>query len=240
MYQLDVCFSPALFEYYAKDNIAIVMVDAIRASASICTALHNGAQHIIPLADVEETLTYKSKGYKIAGERNSQKVEGFDFGNSPFNFSEENIKNHKLAFTTTNGTQVISLVKNCTLNNIALLIGSFINISALSEYLAKEERDLLIICSGWKNTVNIEDSLFAGRLIHLLLKHKQFKASESANLALKLYEKSDNSYFDFVMQNSPRLKQKATYLENDFRYCLSEDLVKNIPFLKEDKLVNLI
>ncbi len=239
MNKINVCLSPALFHFYAENNTTVVMVDAIRASASICTAFMNGVQFIIPVAGIAEALSYKSKGYKTAGERNGKKLEGFDFGNSPFNFTEESIKNQKLAFTTTNGTQVVNLVKKSNLSEIELLIGSFINISSLANYLTNQNKNILILCSGWKNTVNIEDTLFAGRLAYLLLQKKEFETSEAANLVLTVYKNSGNSFYDFVIGNSPRLKEKSAFLEDDFKYCLTENLTDKIPCLQNDKLVLL-
>ena len=239
MKKINVCFSPALYEYYAENNTTVVMIDAIRASASISTAFMNDVQFILPVAKVNEAYEYKAQGYKIAGERNGKKLEGFDFGNSPFNFTEENIKGEKLAFTTTNGTQAINLIKKRKLKGVELVVGSFINISSLTDYLTKKDKNILILCSGWKNTVNVEDTLFAGRLAHLLIQKKEFEIPEATNLALNIYKNSENSYFDFVINNSPRLKSKSEFLEKDIKYCLSEDLTNEIPYLKDDKLVSM-
>ena len=239
MKKINVCLSPALYRYYAEDNTMVVMVDAIRASASICTAFMNNVQYIIPVSEVKEAQAYKSLAYKIAGERNGKKLENFDFGNSPFNFTEENIKGEKLAFTTTNGTQVINLIKTVKHKNVDLLVGSFININSLTEFLLKQNKDILILCSGWKNTVNIEDTLFAGRLTYLLLQKSKFEILEATNLALNIYRNSGNSLFDFVINNSPRLNSKLEILEKDIKYCLTEDITKEIPYLKGDKLLSL-
>jgi len=239
MKRINTSFSPALYEYYAEKDTVIVMVDAIRASTTICTAFMNDVQFILPVSNVLEAQSYKSQGYKIAGERNGKKLDGFDFGNSPFNFTEENIKGEKLAFTTTNGTQAINLIKKRKLKGLELVVGSFINISSLTDYLTKQDKNILILCSGWKNTVNVEDTLFAGRLAHLLIQKKEFEIPEATNLALNIYENSGNSYFDFVINNSPRLKSKLEFLEKDIKYCLSEDLTSEIPYLKDDKLVSM-
>ncbi len=237
MKKINVCLSPALYNYYAENNTVVVMIDAIRASASICTAFMNDVELIIPVSDQEVAKDYKKQGYIIAGEREGDKIKGFDYGNSPFNFTEENIKGEKLAFTTTNGTQVINLVKNGKQKNIDLLVGSFVNISVLTEYLNNQKKDILILCSGWKNTVNIEDSLFAGRLTDLLMKKDKYEVLEAANLSYNLFLSSGDSYYDFVMKNSPRLKEKSKELEKDFRYCLTEDTADVIPYLKENELV---
>ena len=237
MKKINVCLSPALYNYYAENNTVVVMIDAIRASASICTAFMNDVELIIPVSDKEVAKDYKKQGYIIAGERDGKTIKGFDYGNSPFNFTEENIKGEKLAFTTTNGTQVINLVKNGKQKNIDLLVGSFVNISVLANYLNNQKKDILILCSGWKNTVNIEDTLFAGRLTDLLMKKDKYEVLEAANLAYNLFLSSGDSYYDFVMKNSPRLKEKSKELEKDFRYCLTEDTADVIPYLKENELV---
>ncbi|MCF6184872.1 MAG: 2-phosphosulfolactate phosphatase [Bacteroidales bacterium] len=236
MKKINVCLSPALYQFYAENNTIVVMIDAIRASASICTAFMNGVKFIVPVSEIETALSYKKLNYIIAGERNGKKLNGFDFGNSPFNFTEEKIKGEKLAFTTTNGTQAVNLVKNDKHKNTELIIGSFINISALTEYLIKKNKNILILCSAWKNTVNIEDTLFAGRLAHLLLQKQKFETPEATNLALNIYKNSGNSYFNFVINNSPRLKSKLHFLEKDIKYCLTEDITDVVPFLKNNEL----
>lgn len=237
MKTINACLSPTLYELYAEDNTVVVMIDAIRASASICTAFMNDVEFIVPVSDKDVAKEYKQKGYIIAGEREGDKIKGFDYGNSPFNFSEENIKGKKLAFTTTNGTQAINLVKNGEQKKVDLLVGSFINVSALADYLNKQKKDILLLCSGWKNTINIEDSLFAGRLTDLLIKKDKYEVLEAANLTYNLFLSAGDSYYDFVMKNSPRLNEKNKKLEKDFRYCLTEDLTDVIPYLKDNKLI---
>ena len=237
MKKINVCLSPSLYEYYSEDNTIVVMLDAIRASATICTAFMNDVELIIPVSDKDVAKDYRNRGYIIAGEREGEKLKDFDYGNSPFNFSEENIKGRKLAFTTTNGTQAVNLVKNGKNKNIELIIGSFINISALVDFLNRQKKDILILCSGWKFTVNIEDSLLAGRIVDLLIKKDKFEVLEAANLVYNLFLSAGDSYYDFVIANSPRLNSKSKKLEKDFRYCLTEDLTDVIPYLKVNELV---
>ena len=237
MKTIDVCLSPALYEYYAKDNTIVVMIDAIRASASICTAFMNDVELIIPVSDKDEAKDYKNRGFIIAGERDGDMIKGFDYGNSPFNFTEENIKGEKLAFTTTNGTQVVNLVKQGKHKNVELIIGSFINVSVLVEFLNEQKKDILILCSGWKNSINTEDSLLAGRIVDLLKKKGNIELMEAAGLAYNIYLSAGDLYYEFVLENSPRLKAKSKKLEKDIRYCLSEDITDVIPYLKGDELV---
>jgi 2-phosphosulfolactate phosphatase len=237
MRRIDVCLSPTMFQCYANSSTIVIIIDAIRASASICTAFMNGVELIIPVSEKEVALEYRKKGYIIAGEREGKKIDGFDFGNSPFNFSEENIKGKKLAFTTTNGTRVINIVKDADIEDVELIIGSFLNISSIAKYVSSKDKDVMILCSAWKDTVNIEDTLFAGKLVNLLSQNNEYELYESANLSQDIFLNSDSSHYDFIMKNSPRLKAKSKLLEKDFRYCLSEDLTDIIPYLEGDNLV---
>src|SRR6185295_4619519 len=89
---IEVCFSPALINLFDVSESIVVVVDILRATSSICVAFAHGAESVIPLASIEESLAYKEKGYLIAGERNGEMIEGFDMGNSPFSFMEDRIK----------------------------------------------------------------------------------------------------------------------------------------------------
>jgi len=103
---IETCFSPALFPYIqTSGDFIVVIVDVLRATTAICTAFKNGALEMIPVAKIEDTHKYKGLGYMIAGERDGIVIEGADFGNSPFNFTEDNVKDKKIVITTTNGAQ---------------------------------------------------------------------------------------------------------------------------------------
>ncbi len=236
MKKINVCLSPALYHFYAYDNTIIVLIDAIRASASICTAFMNGVELIVPLSDIDEAREYKLNGYLTAGEREGNKINGFDLGNSPEQFTGETVKGKRIAMTTTNGTQMIKLFKTYKNNNSDLVVGSFINLTALTNFLDLQKKDILLLCSGWKNTVNIEDTLLAGRIIDVLTKKDKYEVLESGNLAYQYFLSVKEPYFDFIMKNSPRLFSKSNELEQDFRYCLKEDITDVIPFLEEDLL----
>jgi 2-phosphosulfolactate phosphatase len=112
---------------FDKKNSIVVVIDVLRATSTICTAFKNGAIHIVPLKTIEEGLAYRDKGYIIGAERNGEMLEGFDFGNSPFSYTEAAVKGKKIAFTTTNGTQAIDAARGA--DNI--VIGSFLNLTVL-------------------------------------------------------------------------------------------------------------
>jgi len=241
MKQVIVSSSPVLFEHYIIPETIVVIIDAIRMSATVCTALANGANEVIPVAGIEATKAYREKGYLIAGEREANKIEGFDFGNSPFEFTKEKVKGQKLAISTTNGTQVISHVQEQAKESgkvEELIIGSFLNISAIEKYLLQKDKNVLIQCSGWKNTVSTEDIMFAGLLTERLLEsEKYYHWRDGAFLAQQIYQQAKNNMFNYLLEASPRFKKKINLLEKDIKYCLSIDLLKNVPVLDKEGVI---
>lgn len=237
MKTIDVCLSPNLLPLYAEKNMNMVMIDAIRASATICTAMYYGIEKIIPISDLATALSYKEKGFLIAGERNALKVENFDYGNSPLSFIDNNLKNKSLAITTTNGTQVLNRMKGFEPKNI--FVGSFVNIDVLCTKLFHENENILLVCSGWKNKINTEDSLFAGCLVEKLLERNAVEVySEAAFIALNLWKLAKTDLYNFILQNSARLKSKISFLEHDVKYCLTENIAPVVPVLRNIFLIN--
>ena len=126
--QLAVCPSPALYPYYEKSDTVIV-VDVFRASTSLCAMLANGANAVIPVADIATAERYKKDGFLVGAERNARKCSFADFGNSPFDYSSNSVRGRVVVFTTTNGTQAIETASNCR----RLYIGTFANIGAVAQ-----------------------------------------------------------------------------------------------------------
>src|SRR5450759_3109692 len=157
---LETCFSPALFEAGAHRDSIVVIIDILRASSAICTAFANGAASIIPVAEVSIAKEYKSKGYLVAAERDGFVLDFADFVNSPFNFTKEKVEGKTIVYSTTNGTGIIDSASSSYMT----VVGSFLNISALTKWLIKQDRNILLFCAGYKNKFNIEDSIFAGAL----------------------------------------------------------------------------
>ncbi len=238
MPRIDVCLSPALYPTCEKSHTDVVVLDAIRASSSICSAFENGVKHIIPVSDERTAMSYQSKGYVISGERDGDTLPGFDLGNSPQQFTPDKIGGQALAMTTTNGTQAIHAVQSGNAADVKLYIGSFNNFSALLALLNERQRDILLLCSGWKGAINTEDTLLAGKITKgLLATSPDFTTSESAKIALQWFASCRQSYYDFILQNSPRIYKKSRSLSEDFKFCLIEDNTRKVPYLQGDKLI---
>ncbi|MBI3510802.1 MAG: 2-phosphosulfolactate phosphatase [Bacteroidetes bacterium] len=234
--KVDACFSPFLYPVYRDAESIVVIIDVLRATSAICTAFHYGAEKIIPVATVDEARVWKEKGILAGAERNAVKVDGFDFGNSPFDYMGENISGKTIALTTTNGTQAIEAAKDA----YKVVIGAFTNISALADWLVSQKRNVLLLCSGWKNKFNLEDSLFAGAMTAALVKRNpDFKLGD-AGLALQhLYRISEKDQRMFLVRASHKERLHRLNLKDDVRYCLQPDLTTVIPVLENGALVRM-
>lgn len=231
---LDVCLSPALFNYRANSNKIVVVIDVIRASTSITTALAYGAKKILPLADIEETRQYRQKKYLIAGERKGYKIDDFDLGNSPYDFMTDKIKNRSIAMTTTNGTYSIKIAQNQN----TIIIGSFVNYKAILNYLRNKQKDVILLCAGTERNIALEDVALAGKLAEELLNTGKFNFfTEAVIMALETYQKAKYNLYDYVLKHSPRLQNRVHFLKKDIKFCFVENKFNTIPVLKENYLV---
>jgi 2-phosphosulfolactate phosphatase len=171
------------------------------------------------------------QGFFTAGERNGEKVNGFDMGNSPFEYMSENIKGKSIAFTTTNGTQAIEKSKGAK----EIIIGSFLNLSAIVEHLNSSDNDILIVCAGWKGKVNLEDTLFAGALIEKLGDRVKPEC-DAPLMALHLYEAAKNDLVGFLKNSSHVQRLNRLNIYKDIEFCLTLDQYDVVPVLKDGAL----
>ncbi|GAB4341678.1 MAG: 2-phosphosulfolactate phosphatase family protein [Flammeovirgaceae bacterium] len=230
--KVEVCFSPALINLYELKRKTVVVVDILRATSCMVAGLGSGIKRIVPVAEKEAVIPYKNQGFLTAGERNGDKIEGFDMGNSPFEFISDKCKGRSVVMTTTNGTQAIHHSKNAD----KILIGSFLNLSSIAQKLLSEQQDVVIHCAGWKNRYSLEDSLFAGALLDVL-GNKVEIACDAALSSKTIYQAVKNHLIDFVMNSSHAKRlEKLQNHENDIIYCLSQDKFDIIPVLKGEFL----
>jgi 2-phosphosulfolactate phosphatase len=230
------CFTPALYHLYQNEQAIVVVIDIFRATSAICTAFQYGVEKMIPVASLEEAHQYKKMGYLTAAERNAEKLDGFDFGNSPFGFMDPIVEGKTIAISTTNGTQAIEKAKGTA----GIAIGSFLNISALAKWLVKQNKDVIMLCSGWKNRFNIEDTIFAGALTNKLIDLGNYETDcDSTIAAIHLYELAFNDMFQFLDNSSHRKRLKLLNLENDIKYCLSQDITDVVPIIDGSFIVEV-
>ncbi|MFA4852242.1 MAG: 2-phosphosulfolactate phosphatase [Bacteroidales bacterium] len=234
---IEACFSPALFTHIlTKENFIVVIADILRATTAICTAFKNGALEVVPVAKIEETVKYKDIGYMVAGERDGIVIDGADFGNSPFNFTAQNVNEKKIVITTTNGTHTIEAAGSAEI----VVLGAFSNLSVLTGWLAQQNKNIVILCSGWKDKFNIEDSLFAGALAQRLLTLGYATNCDSVMASVDLWNIAGTDMLTYIEKASHRHRLKKLGLDDVLEYCFTHDTAEVIPFLKGEALVDVL
>lgn len=234
---IEVVFTPALYQHkLTEENYIVVIVDILRATTAITSAFNYGVDAIIPVAGVEDAKKYKQKGYLIAAERDGIVLDFADFGNSPFNFMRDEVKGQTIAYSTTNGTKAIEMVKeNKT------VIGAFSNLTSLGKWLLGQKENIVILCAGWKQKFNLEDSIFAGALADYLNKKGEFDLNcDSAKAAIDLWGVAKMDLINYIEKCSHRSRLKSLMLDDVVEYCFTLDTTNAIPILKEDRLVNIM
>ena len=234
--RVEVCFTPAVFDCFHNPEAVVVVVDVLRATSAICTAFMNGVDKIIPIGTVEEAREYKNKGYLIAAERDGLVLDFADFGNSPYNFTPERVKGKTIVYSTTNGTQAIQLASSC--HKVA--IGAFLNLTALSNWLINQNRDILILCAGWKNRFSLEDSVLAGAICKNVLEHPQYQTEcDSTLAAIDLWTLAEPDIMGYIDKAAQRSRLRKNGLDDVIGFCHTPDLTNIIPVYSNGVLVSI-
>lgn len=230
--KIDVVLSPNLLELYDLTGKTVVVIDVLRATSTMCAAMSNGVRHIKPVATVDEALKHQGSDWLVAGERNGEKVDGFDFGNSPAEYTKDIVNGKQLVLTTTNGTK-------CILASSAadeVLIGSFFNYTKLGDYLKASGKDVILFCAGWKNRVNLEDSVFAGYLVDYL-KGSYTWESDAVELVHLSAKTAMNNLEQFLYNASHAKRFRRLGNHEDLKRCCAIDAYPALMRYANDLLV---
>jgi 2-phosphosulfolactate phosphatase len=231
MFEVRVFLIPEMAAPKMLKNSTCVVIDILRATSTWITAIANGARFIRPVTTLKECLSYKKKGFLTAAERGGQKIEGFDLGNSPFEFTTEMVSGKKIAATTTNGSRAIKFA----LAGKEILIGAYLNQKALLQILSEKET-VSIICSGWDGKPGMEDILFAGEIISVL-SGTHLITDDTALIAFELYKKAKQNMYFFLAQATHVKRMLRLGLKKDIEYCLKKDIFNVVPRMYRGDIV---
>ncbi|HUR64715.1 MAG TPA: 2-phosphosulfolactate phosphatase [Chitinophagaceae bacterium] len=233
---LYTSLSPALLHFYDLSNSVVVIIDVFRATSTIAAALYNGAKCVIPVDSVPKAIEIsKSISGIAAGERDGQIAAGLEHGNSPLEYAREFIEGKTLVLTTTNGTRLLQMALDKNADTI--VSGSFPNLSAVCDFLKEEKKNVVLGCAGWKDRFNLEDTLFAGAVIHAI-KNDFTIHCDSSLMAETMYAQNKNNLAGFAPQltHYHRLVERFGLIE-DIKYCLTPDVANVLPIYKAGKLI---
>lgn len=230
--KIETILSPSLFHQISDiEQKAVVVIDILRATSTIVTILNNGASSVIPVKEEEDALIYQSQGYLVGGERGGETIPGFDFGNSPFQYSSELVNNKDVVLTTTNGTKCLEMSKNAKY----VFTGAFLNLNILVDHIKTLNRDVVLFCAGWKDKVNLEDSLFAGAVAHLFPKAE---IDDATLLCKHSYELTSSNIFEALKGSNHFLRLAGKGVIRDIEYCCMLNKIEIVPELKNGKLIS--
>jgi 2-phosphosulfolactate phosphatase len=233
---LFTSLSPALLHLYDLTNAVVVIIDVFRATSTIASALHNGAKCVIPVDTVPKAIALsKNIGGIAAGERDGKIADGLEHGNSPLEYHPEFIKDQTLVLTTTNGTRLLQMALD---NNAETIItGSFPNLGSVCSFLINQKKNVVLSCAGWKDRYNLEDTLFAGAVIHQVKEHFTIHCDSSLT-AGQMYEQTKDDLYGYAprLTHYHRLVDRFGLIE-DIRFCLTENVADVLPLYKDGLLL---
>ncbi len=233
---VEVCYTPGEYEYFKGEYDLIVVIDVLRATSAICAAFENGIRSIIPVATIEEAQDYKDRGFLVGAERKGQIVEGFDFGNSPYSYMNEDFIGKDVVLSTTNGTKALSIASDAE----TVVVGSLLNLDALCEWLENQDKNILCLCSGWQDKFNLEDTICAGAICDYLINTGKYTSNEDSSIAAKyLYLSAWVNPLGYLKSSSHRRRLKNLDLNEDIKYCLTPNQTRVVPILRDGKLVKI-
>lgn len=238
--KINVFFSPlGVDELYFKDKTTVV-IDVLRASSTIITAVNNGAKEVVPVSGIESAIKLSGGmfgGYTLlCGERNTKKIDGFALGNSPFEFAKEIVENKTIVLYTTNGTKAI--VKAKFSEN--LFIGSFLNLSYLINHLINLNVDVEILCSGRNNLFSLEDALCAGLICEKIMqKVDNVVLSDSAKASIAIKKKYGSNIIEALKDSDHGKILIENGFEKDIEYCSQISVIDIIPHYNNGSIKKL-
>jgi 2-phosphosulfolactate phosphatase len=231
---IDVYFSAQSFQDSGLREKTVVVIDVLRATSTIVTALLNGARSVIPVEDMGEaskiSQNVDSVNHLLCGEKDGVKIEGFDLGNSPLEYSRELVEGKTLIFNTTNGTKAIKKA----MGSPDVVIGSFLNLGTVTDYLEKNHRHIVLLCAGWKGRLALEDTLLAGAIIYKLYDGLlPDTAPDGAKVAFGLYEKYRENITPVILRSNHAVRLAEIAGSGDVEYCCKTDICDLLPALSD-------
>lgn len=236
----NVLFSPVSADELYYTGKTVIVIDVLRASTTIVTALKNGAKEIVPVATVEFGVKISGGMFGgqtlLGGERNTKKVEGFALGNSPLEYTSEIVSGKTIILYTTNGSKAI--VKAKFAGN--LYVCSYLNLGAVAEQLIKTGADFEILCAGKSNTFSLEDSVCAGSLIRRVMKNNnELTLTDTARVTMSLDESFGKDPLEMLKETEHGKLLLQNGFEDDLKYAAGVDTSDVIPYFSTNVLKSL-
>lgn len=214
-----------------------VVIDVLRASTVICTALSNGAKEIIPFADVEAARSQHTRagsGALLCGEREGVKIRGFDLGNSPAEYTQDAVADKSLYYASTNGSVALAQAPH----GVETIVAGLVNLTAAAEHIDKAGLTTLIVCSGREGGFSLEDAVCAGALIARLWEVSEHAepATDSAYAAQAIWDRYKEDPTMALWQSDHGKYLISLGFGSDLATCADLDALPIVPALRDGRL----
>ncbi|MBP1962107.1 2-phosphosulfolactate phosphatase [Paenibacillus aceris] len=216
----------------------VIVVDVIRATSTIITALINGCKAIIPVETVLKAKELYREGDLLGGERFCKKIPGFDLGNSPLEFTKEVVQGKRVILTTTNGTRGIQKAMKAD----HVLAGALLNSKACAEAAIALKRDTVILCAGTQDVFSLEDGLCAGLILEELVSAlgEKHVVTNDFGLAMRgCYLHAKNTLYETLLTCTNGKKMCKSGFQADVVSCTKTNITDQVPILEQDQMVLL-
>lgn len=227
--KVDIIFTADEVSQEKTEGKICVVIDVLRATSVMITALHNGAEKIFPFKDIK-TIQERCENLKNiikCGERNALKIDGFDLGNSPLEFTKEKVFGKDIYMSTTNGTKA---VEN-SLSAEKIIICSFLNIKSVSKKLLEYKKDVVIVCAGTNGKFSLDDTLCAGLIIKEMQKHTEIQMNDVLLAAVRISE-SHEDIKDILKGSTHYERLLSLGFEKDMEHIFSLNKYSIVPEYK--------
>lgn len=237
--KIELYLTPLPFSRSCFEAKAVVVIDVLRCSTSICAAISAGARGVIPTPGPGEAVEMWTKvgsdNAVLAGERHGVKIENFELGNSPGEFTPETVGNKLVVMTTTNGTALFGKAAGAA----TIMSAALVNISRVAQRVADDGRDLMVACSGREGGFSIEDTICGGMLIHKLATEHELsiELNDAGSLALLLYRSNQNALHRTIEQGEHARFLVSIGFGEDVQTATAVDSLPVLPVLKDGLLV---
>ncbi|MTT30641.1 2-phosphosulfolactate phosphatase [Terrilactibacillus sp. BCM23-1] len=218
------------------DNRTVIVIDVLRASSTIVTALESGFTSVIPVKTRNEALTMRSLNSIVAGEWHGKKLDGFDYNNSPSILKKKIHTGKKLILTTTNGTRAIEKAASA----YKLLIGCFLNASACVKEAINLNRNLTLYCAGTRSEFALEDGLAAGLMVSIM--RNRVPSIETCDFSKAMeacYLQLANRLPHLLYSTITGKRLVKNLNTEDIKYCGHVDISNMVPILIENRIVSI-
>lgn len=218
----------AVYDKILKGKV-VVVIDTLRATSVITTALVNGAKEVIPVADIEDAINISGHLERdmilLGGERNAVKIEGFDLSNSPLEYSEDVVKGKTIIITTTNGTRALKKASSSD----DVVVGCLLNVTSVADYIYKENKDVVIICAGTEGKFSIDDIITAGAILDRLEKLSPYESDDLSKAAYFLYKSFQDNILNIMKYGYHLNRIEKLGFHEDVEFCTTIDKFSVVP-----------